>query len=365
MVARLVVLVTSPRLPAGLLTADGWDAVRSHPVFAAGPSPLSDAVRAAGVPVTEVGTDPESALAALRRAAESAAPAAGRAPADGVPADGAPGAGDAGTVIGGAAVWLAGPADAAGDGVPALLAERLAADPGLDYQVEVLYGSWDPPGARLLDVASVMDRLRSPGGCPWDAEQTHESLRPYLLEEAYEAYDALLDGDLEALREELGDVLLQVAFHARVASENPDEGFDIDDVAGDLVAKLVRRHPHVFADRSVSGADEVDTNWEAIKKAEKKRDSALDGVAQSQPALSLAAKYLSRARRAGVTVQPPALPPSLAAPDSADALGELLFALVAAGDAQGLDAEAALRAAARRFADDVREAESRGRSTPS
>ncbi|GAA0258642.1 MazG family protein [Cryptosporangium japonicum] len=338
MVARLVVLVTSPRLPAGLLTADGWDAVRSHPVFAAGPSPLSDAVRAAGVVVTEIGDDPGTALTALRRAAENAAQ-------------------------NGASVWLAG----ANDPLPGVLAERLAADPALDYQVEVLYGSWDPPGARLLDVASVMDRLRSPGGCPWDAEQTHESLRPYLLEEAYEAYDALLDGDLEALREELGDVLLQVAFHARVASENAEDGFDIDDVAGDLVAKLVRRHPHVFADRSVSGADEVHSNWEAIKKAEKKRDSALDGVAQSQPALSLAAKYLSRARRAGVTVSPPALPPSVTAPADDDALGDLLFALVAAGDEAGLDAEAALRAAARRFADAVQEEEraGRGRSTPS
>jgi XTP/dITP diphosphohydrolase len=350
-VARLIVLVTSPRLPAGLLTADGWDAVRSYPVFAGGPSPLSDAVRAAGVVVTEVGDDPEVALTHLRHAAEP--PTAGSAAHD-----------PAGDFADGAAVWLAGAADP----LPAVLAERLAADPALDYQVEVLYGSWDPPGARLLDVAAVMDRLRSPGGCPWDAEQTHESLRPYLLEEAYEAYDALLDGDLEALREELGDVLLQVAFHARVASENPDEGFDIDDVAGDLVAKLVRRHPHVFADRAVSGADEVHTNWEAIKKAEKKRDSALDGVAQSQPALSLAAKYLSRARRAEVAVSPPALPPSMVAPASADELGDVLFALVAAGDVAGLDAEAALRAAARRFADDVREAEmreSRGRSTPS
>ncbi|GAA3396711.1 MazG family protein [Cryptosporangium minutisporangium] len=334
MAVRLVVLVTSPRLPAGLLTADAWDAVRSHPVFVAGPTPLADAVRAAGVPVVEVGDDPESALTQLRAAA--AAPETGE-----------------------AAVWLAGPTDTADHGVPALLAAQLATDPTLDYQVEILYGSWDPPGARLLDVASVMDRLRSPGGCPWDAEQTHDSLRPYLLEEAYEAYDALLDGDLDALREELGDVLLQVAFHARVASEDPDEGFDIDDVAGDLVAKLVRRHPHVFADRTVTGADEVHTNWEAIKKAEKKRDSALDGVAQSQPALSLAAKYLSRTRRAGVAVSPPALPPSLVAPTSEHELGALLFALVAAGDAQGLDAEAALRAAARRFADDVRSAEAR------
>ncbi|MFI5955336.1 MazG family protein [Cryptosporangium sp. NPDC051539] len=336
--SRIVVLVTSPRLPAGLLTADAWDAVRTYPVFAAGWLPLADPLRAAGVLVTEVGDDPEVALSHLRTAA------------GGTEATG-------GTDGDRAVVWLAGTGDTPAGGVPALLAERLATDPALDFQVEILYGSWDPPGARLLDVASVMDRLRSPGGCPWDAEQTHESLRPYLLEEAYEAYDALLDGDLEALREELGDVLLQVAFHARVASENADEGFDIDDVAGDLVAKLVRRHPHVFADRTVSGPDEVNTNWEAIKKAEKKRDSALDGVAQSQPALSLAAKYLSRARRAGVAVSPPSLPPTVEAPHDQEALGALLFALVAAGDQSGLDAEAALRAAARSFAENVRNEE--------
>ncbi|WP_205751904.1 MazG family protein [Cryptosporangium phraense] len=347
--SRVVVLVTSPRLPAGLLTADAWDAVRAHPVFAAGWLPLADPLRAAGVLVTEVGDDAEDALSRLLEAAA-------RADDDGGAAGGGV-AGGGGAGGGGAVVWLAGDGDTPDRGVPALLAQRLVTDPALDFQVEILYGSWDPPGARLLDVAAVMDRLRSPGGCPWDAEQTHESLRPYLLEEAYEAYDALLDGDLEALREELGDVLLQVAFHSRVASENPDEGFDIDDVAGDLVAKLVRRHPHVFADRAVSGADEVDTNWEAIKKAEKKRDSALDGVAQSQPALSLAAKYLSRARRAGVPVTPPALPPGLVAPGDEDAVGELLFALVAASGEPGVDAEAALRATARKFAEEVRAAE--------
>ena len=111
-----------------------------------------------------------------------------------------------------------------------------------------MVGSIDPPGARLLDAVDVMDRLRSPGGCPWDAEQTTDSLKRYLLEEAYEAYETIEEGDLDALRDELGDVLLQVLFHARIASEGAEgPAWDIDDVAANLVAKLVRRHPHVFA----------------------------------------------------------------------------------------------------------------------
>ena len=134
------------------------------------------------------------------------------------------------------------------------------------------------PGARLLDVVAVMDRLRSPGGCPWDAKQTHDSLKPYLLEEAYEAYAAIEDGDRADLREELGDVLLQVAFHARLAQEH-SEPWSIDDVAGDLVDKLVRRHPHVFAG---APADDLDATWEAMKKAEKGRTSVTDDAAGSE-----------------------------------------------------------------------------------
>ena len=319
---RIIVLVTSPRLPAGLLTADAWSAVQIYPVLAAGPTPLAGAIKAAGGGVTYVGSEPEVALAELRE------------------------------LVGvGSVVWLAGAADP----VTAQLAGELGAGGG--DQIEVLYGSWDPPGARLLDVAAVMDRLRSPGGCPWDAEQTHDSLRPYLLEEAYEAYDALLDGDAEALREELGDVLLQVAFHARIASEDAADGFDLDDVAGDLVAKLIRRHPHVFADQSVTGAAEVSANWDEIKKTEKRRESALDGVARSQPALALAAKYLSRAGRAGVPVPAPELPPEVRQPADEVELGALLFALVAAAEERGLDAEAALRQAANTYANAVRTAE--------
>jgi XTP/dITP diphosphohydrolase len=335
MTRRLVLLLTSPRLPGGLLTATAWDLVRAHPVLAGGPSPLVDAVRAAGVAVREVGGSAPEQAAAFAAAGDD-----------------------------GPAVWLAGADEAS---FVRAMAERVTRGGG--PELEVVYGSWDPPGARLLDVVAVMDRLRSPGGCPWDARQTHESLKPYLLEEAYEAYDALLDGDAEALREELGDVLLQVVFHARMAQERVDPtgdeedgsevppGFTIDDVAGDLVAKLVRRHPHVFAGQAVSGAGEVMTNWERSKVDEKRRTSALDGVARSQPSISLAAKYLSRAERAGLRVDAPPLPSGVDAPVDEAALGDLLLALVADAHRRGLDAEAALRGAASRFAERVRAAE--------
>ena len=131
-----------------------------------------------------------------------------------------------------------------------------------------------------------MDRLRSPGGCPWDAEQTHESLVPYLIEEAHEAVEAIESGDRAHMAEELGDVLLQVVFHARVAQEHPEAPFDIDDVAGGIVEKLVRRHPHVFADVDADTAAEVAANWEQIKAAEKAgRTSVLDGIPAGLPAL--------------------------------------------------------------------------------
>src|ERR1700734_4119625 len=150
------------------------------------------------------------------------------------------------------------------------------------------------PGSGLLALMGVMARLRRE--CPWDAQQTHESLAPHLLEESYEAIDALESGDPDAVREELGDVLLQVYFHAEVASERTDgTGYTIDDVAEGIAAKLTRRHPHVFSDVSVSGADEVKLNWDAIKAAERQAKSGgpgsvLDGVPFGQPALALAAQ---------------------------------------------------------------------------
>jgi NTP pyrophosphatase (non-canonical NTP hydrolase) len=297
-VARIVLLVTSPRLPAGLLSAAAWDLVRGTPVFAGAESAQTAALRSAGVDVT-VTDRPLDALTA-----------------------------------GGDRVWLAGPH---GD-------VELARELGLRLirtggGIELVYGSWDPPGARLLDAVTVMDRLASPGGDPWKLQQTHQSLARFLLEEAYEAYDAILTEDYAALREELGDVLLQVVLHARLAQD-----WDVDDLAGDLVDKLIRRNPHVFADADVHDVDEITEQWERIKAAEKSRDSVLDGIAWAQPALALAAKVLSRARRAGLDVPLP----------DGDGLGETLLRAAAAG---GEEAEGALRRAVLAYAERVRAAE--------
>lgn len=202
----------------------------------------------------------------------------------------------------------------------------------------------------LRRLVAVMDRLRSPGGCPWDAEQTHASLVPYVLEEAYEVAEAVEGGDRTHLREELGDLLLQVVFHARIAQEDPAEPFDVDDVAGDLVAKLVRRHPHVFADARVADADGVNRQWDAIKREEKQRESVLDGVPLAMGALARAQKVVSRADRSGLA---DAAPPPAASGD----LGARLLALVQEARATGLDAEGELRRATAAWERDLRAAE--------
>jgi XTP/dITP diphosphohydrolase len=215
------------------------------------------------------------------------------------------------------------------------------------------------PGWALIEAVQVMDRLRSPGGCPWDGEQTHLSLAPYLLEEAYEAYQALQDGDSEGLRDELGDVLLQVLFHARVASEDP-AGWDIDDVAAGLVAKLVRRHPHVFADTSVTGSADVEANWDAIKAVEKPSRTVADGVPLVLPALALAAKLQSRGARAKIW-SPPEDPGSAVQAAAADVAADptesnvaaLLLAAVTLARSHGIDPEAALRRRALQLRDEL------------
>ena len=232
----------------------------------------------------------------------------------------------------------------------------------------------EPAGTRLLELVAIMSRLRRE--CPWDAKQTHESLAPHLLEESYEALEALEDGDPEALREELGDVLLQVMFHAEVASERTDgTGYTIDDVAEGIADKLVRRHPHVFADVTVSGADEVKQNWDAIKAAERAAKgggpgSVLDGVPFGQPALALAAQLQRRAERAGVPpeladLEPAAGPGGEGDPAAAEAspgeIGAELFALVARARAAGLDPELELRSAARAYRARVEQWEQAGR----
>ena len=345
---RLVLLVTSPRVAPGALTWAAWQALASGPVLTREQDhPQRDALTAAGI-VTEA-VDPEHPPAAIARILRDAAARTGT------------------------AVWLAGPTGdedvgrALGD--LALRHQDVdAADRGDDLEIEVVHGSWDVPGARLLDVVATMDRLRSPGGCPWDAQQTHDSLAPYLLEEAYEAFQAIEDEDSDALREELGDVLLQVAFHARLAQERGEEGWTIDDVAAGLVAKLVRRHPHVFGDTSVTGAEEVVVNWDVIKKQEKGDRLTLDGVPLAQAALTLAATLQRKAAKLGV-------PAGLVAPESVqaatpaaavaalaahveeqpgvDAAGALLWAAVALLRSNDIDPETALRARARAFRDQV------------
>ncbi len=319
----LIVLATSPRVAPGLLSWPAWQALRSAAaVLAPAGHPQLPALDEAGI-AYRLAEEP---------AADSLAPDA-------------------------VVVWLPRPGD----------------DPALPPGAELIRGSADLPGAHLIDLVATMDRLRV--DCPWDARQTHASLAPHLLEESYEALEALESGDEGAVREELGDVLLQPLFHARIAAERGDgTGYTIDDVADGIVDKLVRRHPHVFGDVTVSGADEVKQNWDAIKRREKAdraeragvpvtgeaAPSALDGVPFGQPALALAAQLQRRAARAGV-------PEDLARldgdtdrdglPGSGEAgrdLGREMFRLVAKARELGLDPEMELRAAARRYQDLVR-----------
>ncbi|RIW45416.1 nucleoside triphosphate pyrophosphohydrolase [Micromonospora endophytica] len=318
---RIVLLVTSPRLPAGLLTAAAWDVVRAAPVLTAAESELTTALRVAGAEVRVLDGPAVPALLDAAAAHDTV-------------------------------VWLAGPAG--DESLARELGLRLAREPGL-AELELMYGSWDPPGARLLDAVAVLDRLLSPGGDPWKRAQTHQSLAGFLLEECYEAYDAISAGDTDALREELGDVLLQVVLHARLAEELPeDQRWTVDDVAGGLVDKMIRRNPHVFAGAQAGTLDEITANWERIKQAEKSRASVLDGIALSQPALALAAKILERAARAGLAVP---LPSPQAQADPEAALGATLLSIVAQAHAANLDPEAALRHTTLRHAQSLRATE--------
>lgn len=196
--------------------------------------------------------------------------------------------------------------------------------------------------SQLQRLVEVMDKLRSPGGCPWDGEQSHESLLKYLLEESYEFVDAVQSGNRVDMREELGDVLLQVYFHARIAEEDSTDPFSIQDVAQSIADKLIRRHPHVFAGVEVHDSTEVLQNWEAIKQQEKGRTSALDGIAMAQPALPLIEKLLYRAATYGVeVVTPDAINFDGAADESS--VGQALLTVAAWAHANGVDAETALR----------------------
>lgn len=206
--------------------------------------------------------------------------------------------------------------------------------------------------SQLQRLVEVMNTLRSPGGCPWDAEQTHESLLKYLLEESYEFVDAVQSENRSDMREELGDVLLQVYFHARIAQDHPTDPFTIEDVAGEIADKLVRRHPHVFADVEVRDSQEVLENWEEIKKKEKGRTSAMDGIAMSQPAMPLVEKILYRAEKYNVAlITPDEI--SIDGPADEGAVGQALLAVIAWAHANGIDAEAALRKEAMRLSQQI------------
>jgi len=213
-------------------------------------------------------------------------------------------------------------------------------------------------GSQLQRLVEVMDQLRSPGGCPWDAEQTHESLLKYLLEESYEFVDAVQSGNRVDMREELGDVLLQVYFHARIAQDDLNDPFTIEDVAQSIADKLIRRHPHVFSDAAAQSTAEVVHNWEAIKRLEKGRTSALDGVAMSQPALALIEKLLYRASKFGVDVVVPEVV-DLEKPADESAVGQALLTVIAWAHANGVDAESALRKEAMRLSQQIAAIEAR------
>ncbi len=214
-----------------------------------------------------------------------------------------------------------------------------------------------PPLDQLI---AVMARLRAPGGCAWDREQTHHSLVRYLVEETYELVEAIENGDREELVEELGDVLYQVLFHSDIAEHTPGEGFDIQDVAAAMTRKMIGRHPHVFGDATAETADDVMAVWDELKSAEKPhRTSVLDGIPQGMPALALADKMIGRAEKVGVTIMtdPESADRHDPLPRTEEQLGSLLLRIVAGAREQGLDAERALRATLRGVQRQIREAE--------
>lgn len=201
----------------------------------------------------------------------------------------------------------------------------------------------------VAKLVAVMNQLRSPGGCPWDAEQTHHSLLEYLLEESHELIEAIASGNRDEIREELGDVLLQVVFHARIAQEHGSDPFDLAEIAELTANKLISRHPHVFGDETAQTAQDVEAIWHEKKKIEKGRASLLDGIPRTLPALMLATKMLKRTKQLeipGTSVLPTDFAESL---DSAERIGELLFEVVRIARVQKIDPEAALRAAIRDY----------------
>jgi XTP/dITP diphosphohydrolase len=203
-----------------------------------------------------------------------------------------------------------------------------------------------------------MDKLRSPGGCPWDAEQTHQSLLKYLLEESYEFIESVENNDRQDMQEELGDLLLQVYFHSRMAEEDTNQPFNIEDVAKSVADKLIRRHPHVFAGTKVDNSQDVLENWEKQKALEKGRSSIIDGVPLAQPALPLAAKVVYRINKLNYSL-PISQPIKLNDQTNQDQFGEILLGLIAQAVEKGLDPGAALRGATKTLIAQIQEQEAR------
>ncbi|MET7567308.1 nucleoside triphosphate pyrophosphohydrolase [Streptomyces sp. NPDC005492] len=308
---RIVLLTTSHRVAPGLLSWPAWEALRTadRVLCADGTHPQVPYLSEAGIRVDEAAPTAEELVAAC---------------------------------AGGHTVVVI----ASGEGEPTLTdgLARLAGSGRVRMpELELLPASYDLPGARLLDLVQVMDRIRAE--CPWSSQQTHQGLAKYGIEEAYELVEAIEEGDRDELREELGDVLLQVVFHARIAEEDPDTPFSIDDVAGGIVTKLIHRHPHVFGDETASTPEEVKEHWLRTKAIEKQRTSVTEGIPMGQPGLALAAKLASRVRTAGLEVP---------LPKGDDGIGYELLALAVRAEAEGVDPEAALRAAGRAYRDAIR-----------
>ena len=212
--------------------------------------------------------------------------------------------------------------------------------------------------SELIRLREVMDKLRSPGGCPWDAEQDHTSLLKYLLEESYEFIESVENNDRDAMQEELGDLLLQVYFHSRMAEEDSKQPFNIEDVAKSVADKLIRRHPHVFSGEVVDSSADVLENWEKQKAAEKGRTSAIDGVPLAQPALPLATKVLYRLKKLNYDLSV-SEPVKLKDDVDQDQFGQILLGLITQAVDKGLDPEAALRQATKELIVQIQEHETR------
>ncbi|MFF6781624.1 nucleoside triphosphate pyrophosphohydrolase [Streptomyces sp. NPDC012510] len=310
---RVVLLTTSHRVAPGLLSWPAWQALHGadRVLCADGAHPQLPYLREAGITVEQATPTAEELVDAC--------------------------AGDRTVVV----VATAEGEPRLTDGLARLAGSGRVPMPSL----ELLPASYDLPGARLLDLVQVMDRIRAE--CPWSSQQTHKGLAKYGIEEAYELVEAIEEGDRDELREELGDVLLQVVFHARIAEDDPDTPFSIDDVAAGIVTKLIHRHPHVFGDATATTPEEVKQHWLRTKAVEKRRESVTDGIPLGQPGLALAAKLSSRVRTAGLDVPLP----------KGEGPGYELLALAVRAEAAGVDPEAALRAAARTYRDAVRAAE--------